>query len=471
MSANLGLITTILLLTISGAATAAITMPPSPPAAASLAASPIQHIVVLMMENHAYDNYFGVYCPTTGPYCSNTSVGIPAGVCLPNSMTNASRGCTAPYPEPMSAVYVSNGGGHDWEKSQASDNHGLMNGFVAAEGPSSIGYYNGTTLPFYWDLAEQYALSDSFFSSTLTYSLPNHWYLVAGQAPAGIEGAVTPLAQLTGKKLVQADHTYLNQANTTPTIIDELLNHPSVSWKYYDYPLRTYANAIKVPDDFKRGSAYNYWNPLAAKFQDYQTNISSGFVPNNDFFYDAANGSLPNISWVIPNQYSDHPPANLSRGESFVSSVVDAVESSPEWNTTALFVTYDEFGGYYDNVAPPVVDGYGYGFRVPMILISPYARENYIYGGLNLSFDSLLAYEESTFGLGCLTARDCNANLPTAMFNFSAPPRAPMLFSTDWKDWSYPMPLENASASWKLGPFTPSAYALNTTYNPLTEQD
>ncbi len=432
---------------------------------------PIKHIVVLMMENHAYDNYFGVYCQQKGPFCSSKSVGIPAHTCLPVDLANSSKGCVKPYPEPMSAVYVSDGGGHDWEKSHQSYNNGSMNGFVEYEGNTSVGYYNGTTLPFYWDLAEEYALSDSFFSSSLTYSLPNHWYLVAGQSPSAVGGPTTPLAQLNGEIQVTAEHTYLNESNDTPTIIQELVNLPSVTWKYYDFDLESYSNAISKPTDFKPGSAYNYWNPLAAKYQDYQAAVRTGFVGTNDVFYDAANGTLPNISWVIPNQYSDHPPANLSRGEAFVASVVDAIESSPEWNSTALFVTYDEFGGYYDNVAPPTVDGYGYGFRVPMILVSPYAKENFIYGKENLSFDSLLAFEEKTFGIPCLTDRDCYANLPMSMFDFSAPPRAPIVFSTNWKDWSYPMPLETAAAGWVPTPFTPSAYALNTTYNPATEQD
>jgi phospholipase C len=432
--------------------------------------SPIKHIVVLMMENHAYDNYFGVYCPVKGPYCADKSVGIPAKLCLPVYLKNLSKGCDKPYPEPMSAVYVSNGGGHDWNNSHGSYNNGSMNGFVEYEGKQSLGYYNGTTLPFYWDLAEQYALSDSFFSSTLTYSLPNHWYLVAGQSPNAIEGAIPGLDGL-GTQQTTVEHNYLNESNHTTTILNELAHHSSVTWKYYDYALENYSKAISQPTNFQPGSAFNYWNPLAAKYSDYQAGVRSGFVGTDDFFYDAANGTLPNISWVIPNQYSDHPPANLSRGESFVSSIVDAIESSPEWNSTALFITYDEFGGYYDNVAPPVVDGYGYGFRVPMILVSPYAKENFIYGRENLSFDSLLHYEEVSFGLGCLTARDCDADLPTAMFNFAAAPRAPILFSTVFTKWKYPMPLENDTASWTVPPFTPSPYALNTTYNPLTEID
>jgi hypothetical protein len=116
-------------------------------------------------------------------------------------------------------------------------------------------------------------------------------------------------------------------------------------------------------------------------------------------------------------------------------------------------------------------ESYGYGFRLPMILVSLYARENDIYSGLNLGVDSLLAHEEHTFGLGCLTPRDCNANLPTGSFNFSAPSRAPMLFSTNWENWSCPMTLESARAYRALPPSTPFPYALNTTSDPDTNQD
>jgi phospholipase C len=362
-----------LVLVISGSATAAILVPSS---ATKPQASPIKHVVVLMMENHAYDNYFGAYCLNKGPYCSMKSVGVPVGTCVPEvGPKNLTNGCVKTYAEPWSAVFVSDGGGHGWENSHTDWNNGSMNNFYAGQGytNTTFGEYNGTTLPLYWDLAEQYALSDSFFSSTLTYSLPNHWYLVAGQSPAAIEGNTPDLA-LLGSHTTTVEHEYLNESNGTPTILNELAQHPSVSWRYYDFQLENYSVAISNPENYKPGSAYNYWNPLAAKHRDYNPQVSSGFVGTDQFFYDAANGSLPNISYVIPNQYSDHPPANLSRGEAFVSSVVDAVESSPDWNSTALFITYDEYGGYYDSVAPPVVDGYGYGFRVPMILVSPYAK-------------------------------------------------------------------------------------------------
>lgn len=442
----------------------------SPSITPSVHTNPIKHIVVLMMENHAYDNYFGTYCLKKGPYCSNKGIGVPMGTCISEiNAANLTNHCVKTYPEPWSAVFTSIGGGHDWKTAHKDWNNGLMNNFYAGQGFTNTTFaeYDGTTLPLYWDLAEQYSLADRFFSSTMTYSLPNHWYLIAGQSPSIVEGDTPWLAPSVS---IVADHEYLNESNATPTIVDELLQHPSVTWKYYDWPLLNYTTAISMMNA-KDGSAYNFWNPLAAKAEDYYNRTSAHFVDQDSFFNDSKKGTLPDISWIIPNQYSDHPPANLSRGEAFITSVVDAVESSPDWNSTALFISWDDFGAEYDNVAPPAVDGYGYGFRVPMILVSPYARENFISSKFDLSFDSLLRYEELTFGLGCLTPRDCDASLPTNMLNITAPPRAPMLFSTNWKSWVYPMPLEAQTAPWTPLSFTPSPYALNTTFNPDTDQD
>jgi phospholipase C len=433
---------------------------------------PIRHIVILMMENHAYDNYFGDYCLQSGPQCSTAGLGVPVGTCVPEILPkNLTNHCATMYAEPWSAVFASNGGAHGWKEAHVDYNNGGMNNFYVGQGGNNIpfGEYNGSTLPFYWDLAEQYGLADHFFSSAMSYSMPNHWYLIAGQAPFPVQG---PGTIKWDDDNTTSDHTYLDAANGTPTIADELQNHTYVSWTYYDWPLINYSTAITLYRNVNvAGSAYTFFNPFAGKAEDYYNNFSTHFVPRNNFFGNAKNGTLPNISWIIPGKYDDHPPGNLTRGESFIASVVDAVESSPDWNTTALFISWDDYGGYYDNVVPPVIDHYGYGFRVPMILVSPYARENYIENE-NLSFDSLLSFEENQFGLGCLTSRDCNANLPLGMFNFSMPPRPPMMFSTSWTHWKYPMPLQSQSAPWQpVGGFTPSAYALDTSFDGATEQD
>jgi phospholipase C len=268
---------------------------------------------------------------------------------------------------------------------------------------------------------------------------------------------------------VAVHHQYLNASNATSTVVGLLQKKPAVTWKYYDLDLANYSAAISAFNGTGY-SAYNYWNPLAAQAQTYQQSVASHFVPRADLFADVRNGSLPNVSWWIPGGYSDHPPDNLSRGEATIASIVDAVESGPEWNSTALFISWDDFGGYYDNVRPPVVDGYGYGFRVPLIVVSPYARENYV-NHVNASFDSILYFIEHRYGLGCLTTRDCHSAFPMGFFNFTNPPRAPVAFSTVYTAWRYPMPLQGLGAPLAApsGAFYPSADVLSTAND--TEED
>ncbi|MCI4319036.1 MAG: hypothetical protein L3K23_02750 [Thermoplasmata archaeon] len=382
--------------------------------------SAIKHIVLVLMENHAFDNYFGTYCQVMGPYCPDAANGIPAGTCLPINLTNASQGCIRPY-NFTKANLTTRSPPHTWNVSHIDYNNGSMNGFYQGEKTGSVpfGTYNGSVLPVYWDMAQEFGLSDNFYSSTLTNSLPNHWYIVAGTTPAIIHKGI--LADFSTRQ----KHVYLDEANVTPTIEQELVNKSSVSWKYYDWSLLPYSTAINNFGAEAAGSAYNIWNPFAGKNQSYA--LTSHFVPVPHFFQDVKGANFPALSWVIPEpNFSDHPMANLTRGENLVSSVVNAVAQSRNWNSTAIFVTWDDFGGFYDHVAPPQIDGYGLSFRVPFLVISPWTPAGQV-DHTTLSFDSVLHFEEWRFGLGCLTSRDCNATLPSAFFNFSIH-RSPISF-------------------------------------------
>jgi phospholipase C len=404
---------------------------------------PIQHIVILMMENHAFDNYFGSYCPTIGPFCASAVMGEPAGLCVPDVPGAApGAGCTKPFelgPSNMSPEDLA----HDYNSTVRSIDGGKMDGFYEYEYAATrpFGYYNSSTIPIYWDLAEEYGLGDNFFSSAISYSLPNHWYLVSGQAPPN---SVNQSA--IGRNTSAYKHAYLNQSNATMTVEDLLNLTPSVSWKYYDWSLPTYQVAINAGWTTKGGSAYDYWSPLAAKAESYTQWYANHFVSRDAIFGDAANGSLPDISYVIPYPtFSDHPgTSNISSGESFVAQVVDAIESSPEWHSTALFLSWDDYGGWYDGVAPPKLDNLGLSIRVPLIVVSPYTPEGTIVHGLGY-FESLLHFVEWRWNLGCITSRDCNAPLPFAYFNFNQTARAPILFPTNWTNATYPMPLQDVS--------------------------
>jgi phospholipase C len=435
-------VATFILFSSLGGATAGV----SPTARAPVLAAfdnHISHIVFVMMENHAYDNYFGTYCQVTSKYCRATGNGILPGTCVPEFPNDPALGCIAPFNFTV-AQQAPPDLNHDWNSTHDAYNGGAMNGFYLAEGstPEPFGHYNGTTIPVDWDLAEQYGLADDFFSSAASYSLPNHWFLVSASPPGIIE------RNFPGAGTVASKHQYLNESNATLTLQDELTNS-SVSWRYYDWALPNYTKAINPAP---ASDAWNLWNPLAARGQSYATSERSHFAPETRFASDASNGTLPSLSWVIPPAlYSDHPPYNVTAGQTWLASVVDAVEGSPEWNSTVVFVSWDEYGGFYDHVAPPVLDGVGDGLRVPLLAIGPWVKQGVI-DHAQMDFGSILHLMELRFGLGCLGPRDCQATLPMGMFDFNRSARVPILIH-GYASASYPMPLQSSG---QLPPFNAS---------------
>lgn len=427
--------------------------PDASPATAS-PHDPIRHVVVIFKENHSYDNLYGTYCQAVSKYCKDVGNGIPPGTCVPLYPKNASSPCHVPQNLTRNQMLGGNLP-HLWINSYNSWNNGSMNGFYLAEGGRNLtfGHYNGTTVPLMWDLAEQYALGDDFFSSAMSYSLPNHWFMVAAATPLS-------MAYSYGDFAKAHLHDYLNQANTTATVQDLLIHHPNVTWKYYDWNLGSYQYAINR-DKGGPQSAFDLWNPMAARNESYNATFAPHFVNRTDFLSDAANGTLPNISWIIPPYAdSDHPGQSLVNGEAWTASVIDAVEASPDWNSTAIFLTWDEYGGWYDHVAPTVINKLNYGFRVPLLVISPYTPEDRIVHE-NGTFDSILHFIELRFGLGCLGSLDCNATNLSGFFDFTQSPRAPMTFPVVPADARYPMPLQNLSArspEWDPGDVSPSEW-------------
>ncbi len=408
---------------------------PSLPSPFGPSSTHLQHVITVVMENRDYDNYFGTYCLELGPYCSSTGNGIPNGTCVPDLPADPLSPCITPFNFTASNMNITPDLNHDWVSGRIAWNNGAMNGFYNAENRGAVpfGHYNGSTIPIYWDMAEQYAIGDEMFAANLSYYLPNHWYLVAGQAP---NISQTSKLHDTSDRL-----TYLAEADNTSTVQD-VLNGTSVSWKYYDYNLSSRATAIATVHYTGPDSAYDYWNPMASRNESYTSTYASHFATRASFLTDLANGTLPNISWVIPlANASDHPDYNETPGQSWVAQLVDAVESSQYWKSTAIFVVWDDYGGWYDHVAPPRVMTKLLSFRSPFLVISPYARENYI-GHQFVDFFSLLHFVEWQFGLGCVTALDCTAPEPFSFFDFNQTARGPILFPTSWLSAHYPMPLQ-----------------------------
>jgi phospholipase C len=476
--------------TVPSAASSSVAVQYDPPPNPS--SLPIRHIVFIMQENHAYDNLFGTYCTTRGPDCQAVANGIPPGTCVPYQPADPMSGCVtpAPFPDAWNATPLDLP--HTWNSSHAAYANGSMNGWWSAElhGNETFRYFTGTSAPIYWDLAEQYALGDDFFSSALSYSLPNHWGMLANTIPPL---SLTHLMQLTPAQkpasggLRSYQSQYLNEANNTTTLPD-LLAQTSLTWRWYDQAIPPGWSGYNT--SLQEQLAFDYWNPNAAQFRTYaDPAFHAHFVLRTDILADAANGTLPNISWVLPwFTISDHPYSELPSGESWVAQVVDAIEASPEWNSTAIFVSWDEYGGFYDHVAPPQITSYGLGFRVPVLVISPYARENYIDPQFTY-FESVLHFMEWRFGVSPMGPMDGGAPLPLNAFDFNQTPRAPIQFPTsvNASGARYPMTLEagpppptpthvqakesgNATVlTWTVPPGGGSIAAYELTYGPLSD--
>ena len=267
---------------------------------------------------------------------------------------------------------------------------------------NTLSYYDWHEIPNYWEYARRFTLCDSFFSSLAGPSEPNHLYTVAAQSGGLVNN---PAPNLAGQ-----DGVY-----TFPTMA-ELLEKSGVSWKYYD----------EKPNPHK----HSLWNPMPG-FRAFQKSpaLMAHLVNLNQFYQDAKSGNLPEVCWIVPTPAdSEHPPADSARGMRHVTDLINAVMQGPNWKDTAIILTWDDYGGFYDHVSPPQIDEYGYGPRVPALVISPYARRGYI---CHTAFDftSPLKLIEERFDLPPLTARDTAARDMLDCFDFHLKPLAPELIT------------------------------------------
>jgi phospholipase C len=362
--------------------------------------TPIQHFVVLMQENHTFDNYFGTYPGANG---------IPAGTCMPvDPSDKTNTDCVEPFhigDRPIDDL------DHSLSTFQMQYNDGKMNGFVYAlnernqNGAMAMGHYDDSDLPYYWNLADEYVLFDNYFSSDHGGSFANHMYWVS--------------AQPGGNRV--SENGYADVA----TIFDRL-EERGVSWKFYvqNYdPQITYRSLSQVSGN--RASQV-IWVPLLNmdRFLD-DPKLSSHIVDLNEYFVDLENGTLPEVAYIAPSGASEHPPGSIRSGQKFVKSLIQALMRSNSWDSSAFLLLYDDWGGWYDHVSPPQVDENGYGMRVPGLLISAYARRGYIDSTM-LDFTSVLKFIEENWGIEPLAARDTQAKSFMSAFDFSMSPREPV---------------------------------------------
>ena len=364
-------------------------------------AIPIDHIVVLMQENRSFDHYFG----RLRPKGENAAEGPPPGASNPDATSGAPI-------EPFHQRFTCDvrDVAHSWNASHEQYDGGALDGFTttnaAPEDPSggrAMGYYTAREIPFYFDLYRTFAIGDRYFSSLLGPTYPNREYLIAGTSFGHIRNDLD-----------------LSDASKT---IFEALDEAGVSWRIY-----------------------NEFVAFAGLFP-YVSDRPENLLPASQFAVDAAAGTLPSVTFVDPFFFGppdvrsdEHPPSNVQVGQDWVEDKVRALLKSPLWPRSALFLTYDEHGGYYDHVPPPPacipddvppnlqkgdVDAQfdRYGFRVPVVVVSPYARKRFVSHVVH-DHTSVLRFIETRFDIPALTRRDANADPMLEFFDFADPPFA-----------------------------------------------
>jgi phospholipase C len=454
--------------------TGATTSTSSTPTTATVAPTPplvgihkIRHIVVIMQENRSFDSYFGTYPGADGiPGLAGNPGSVP---CVPDPSTG---NCVRPFHDRQNR---SLGGPHSTAAAQADINDGKMDGFVTeqekgmagcaqtfnpacgngAGTPDVMGYHDGSDIPNYWTYARDYVLQDHMFESDASWSLPSHLYMVsAWSADCALRGV--PQSCRSAPENPQYPPDFARQigvvAPTAPsyawTDLTYLLHKEGVSWAYYVYkgtePDCDSNAAMSCAPVGQNARTPGIWNPLPY-FTDVQQDDQVRNIKSlSDFFAAAKTGNLPAVSWITPNgRVSEHPPGLISAGQSYVTGLINAIMQSPDWSSTAIFLAWDDWGGFYDHVVPPRVDEQGYGLRVPGLVISPYAKQGFI-DHQTLSFDAYLKFIEDDFLGGQRLdpqtdgrpdprpdVRENAAQLGdlTADFDFTQPPRPPELLA------------------------------------------
>jgi phospholipase C len=406
--------------------------------ASSPASSPssyIQHIVVIVQENRSFNNFFATFPGadgTTEGEMQSSSGDVPITL----AETSLKEHCDF---------------AHGYLGFLKNYDGGKMDGFALPYGSCA----DNTTLPYqyvnpqdiapYWAMAEQYVLGEHMFQTQGSGSFTAHQDLIAGSSC--LQNCTSPSGDYNSKTLVDLPnaapwgcdappHTKTNVLKWTGSALlfkrgggpfpclnyatlRDLLDANSVSWKYYSPPVQGGEGKLWNAFDAIRAVRYdaNEWG----------TNVT---MTNTQIFTDITNGALPAVSWVIPDrEESDHPGPGQFLGPSWVASVVNAIGTSSYWDSTAIVVLWDDWGGFYDNKPPPFFDHWGgLGFRVPLIVISPYAREatpsqpGYI-STTQYEFGSVLKFIEETFNLGSLGTTDVRANSIVDCFDFTQQPR------------------------------------------------
>jgi phospholipase C len=385
------------------------------------ASSPIQHIIIMDKENRTFDNLFGTFPGANGA----TTYKDPNGNVHPlNHQPNK----------------LSNDISHTHNAAIRAYDNGKMDKF--SQNPGAIqnnideadSQFLQADIPNYWKYAQTFALTDNFYSTILGPSFNNHLFSIAGEDADTDNNPTTSTGSTPNKwgcdspsgTTVEQRFSNGTTAKVFPcfdfSTMGDLLDAHGISWKYY------------APAPGADGYVWSSYD--AVKHIRNGIDWAAHVVPYTNFATDAAAGNLPAVSWLVePHNVSDHPPAGICEGENWTVQQINAVmKNAALWSTTAIILTWDDFGGFYDHVAPPKGPNgqIEYGFRVPGIVISPYSQPGFIDHTM-YSYPSMLKFIEITFGLppiGTGTGLDASANDLGNTQNYVQTPLPPLVLST-----------------------------------------
>jgi phospholipase C len=378
----------------------------------------IRHVIVILQENRSFDSYFGTFPGADGIPRRNGRF----AVCIPDPLH---RDCVRPYHD---ASDRNSGGPHDTLSAQVDIDHGRMDGFVreaernaglrcfgsddprcspSAKRSDVMGYHDEREIPNYWAYARYGVLQDHMFEPVISWSLPAHLFAVSEWSarcsrrgdPQSCKNALRRPEVPPGgpKDFTPASERPPDYAWTDLTY---LLHVHHVSWRYYV----ARGTEPDCRDDLatckpirQNVTTPGIWNPLPWFETVQQDHQLRNIAPLRRYFRAARSGQLAAVSWIVPSgAVSEHPPASVQRGERYVTDLVNAAMRGPEWSSTAIFLAWDDWGGFYDHVVPPRVDLNGFGLRVPGLVISPYARQGLV-DHQTMSLDAYARFIEDDF--------------------------------------------------------------------------
>lgn len=377
---------------------------------------PIKHVVYVIKENRTFDHMFGKF-----PGANGVSVGMDRGVERP--LTPATDGAIAMDIE------------HCYKCALEAWNNGKMDGFNRSEAADRYAYtqFSSEAMPNYWHWAEEFVLLDNFFTSAHGPSFPNHLYAIAAQSGGTHENPTqdkdllrerhrsTGLFKAWGCDSVEGAYVPVTDSdghveNKFPCFDFEtggdLLDRAGIPWASY--------SATPTQNGY-------LWSAFSAikRYRGDPDRWQRRMFPVDNLVRDIRANRLSPVTWVTPRfEVSEHPEYNFCHGENWTTKVVNAIMTSPMWKDTAIFLTWDDYGGFFDHVPPPQVDDFGFGIRVPLLVISPYSKSGHVSHELS-EFSSVLRFIEDNWGLPQLTHRDRNATPLLDSFDFGQRYRPP----------------------------------------------